>query len=299
MGHDLRASVTSALLVLVPVVASPQSSTPAKGTAHQLFVSVVDQGGAPVTGLTASDFEVHEGGVSRTVTKAGPAGAMMRIALLVDNGFLSGAAINDMRAGLQGFADALPAQDEVMFATIARQFRLRVQPTADRKKLKDSIGLLFLDTGSGTALIDGVLEADDRFLRKATDRPSVFVIVTTDGPESSGVRIEVLNQRIHELAQRAATVHAIVLSHPAEGKGNEPEICMSLTQSTGGHYEAIGTTSSLPDRLKALASLIAEAHRQTSTQYQIEFLSDAKTPQAIEIGVARPGVKVEVSPRPK
>jgi hypothetical protein len=299
MRLGFRVSVTSALLALVPVLAWPQSSSPAKGTAHQLFVSVVDQGGAPVTGLTVSDFEVREGGASRTVTRVGPAGGTMRIALLVGNGFLSGAAINDMRAGLQAFTEALPEQDEILFATIARQFRLRVPPTADRKKLKDSIGLLFLDTGSGTALIDSLLEADDRFLRKAPDRRPVFVIVTTDGPESSGVRIEVLNQRIHELSQRAATEHAIVLSHPAEGKGNEPEICMSLTRSTGGHYEAIGTTSSLPDRLKALASLILDAHRQAGSQYQIEFLSEAKTPQAIEIAVARSGVKVEVSPRPK
>src|SRR5579864_1463193 len=68
-----------------------------------------------------------------------------RVALLVDNGFLVGNSINSMRVALQAFVDGLPPQDEIMLATIAGPFHLRQAPTSDHKKLKDAIGLIFIE----------------------------------------------------------------------------------------------------------------------------------------------------------
>src|SRR5437762_1803943 len=78
----------------------------------------------------------------------------------------------------------LPPEHEVMLISTGLQLRVRVQPTLDRKKLKDAAAGLFTD-GGGTALMDSVLETDDRFLKKAEERWPVFVILTTDGREVS------------------------------------------------------------------------------------------------------------------
>jgi hypothetical protein len=179
-----------------------------------------------------------------------------RVALLVDNGLLVGNSINSMRAALQAFVDGLPPQDEIMLATIASTFRLRQAPTTDRKKLKDAIGLIFIE-GSGTQLVSSVMEADNRFVKPAKDRAGVIVVVTTDGPETSGDKIAEFNKWLRDLNTRQVVAHAIVMTH-AEGRGNELQICLSLTKSTGGRYESIATATTLPDKLKAIASVIAE-----------------------------------------
>src|SRR5690349_24396848 len=75
-----------------------------------------------------------------------------------------------------------PTRRSSDLVTTGRQARVRVQPTTDRRKLKEAAGGLFID-GAGTVLIDGLLEADDRRFKQADDRWPVFVIFTTDGTE--------------------------------------------------------------------------------------------------------------------
>ncbi len=181
----------------------------------------------------------------------------VRVAVLVDNGFLVGAAVNSIRQGLQVLVDGLPSSDEILLATIAGQMRIRQAPTTDRKKLRDAIGTIFVDQRSGTKLVDSVMEVDERFLKKANLAAGFIVIVTTDGPETSGDRTEEVNRWIREIVQRGVVVHAILLSH-LEGRGNEPQICMALTRSTGGRYQSIGAITALPDTLGAIASVIGQ-----------------------------------------
>ena len=285
---SIRLGMTALLASLAAaVIAAPPQTRVVRVTALDLG------SGAPVLDLGPADFEVREAGIKRTITRVSLTNGVMRVAVLVDNSFLAGPAINYIRTGLQALVDGLPPQDEVVLATISRQLQLRAQPTADREKLKKAIGLVFPDSASGTPLIDGFLEMDDRFVRQAQDRRSVFVILTTDGPETSGAQIEEFNQRLHDLALRAATVHAVVLSHPQEGKGNEPELCLSLTQTTGGHFDSIATNSGIPDKLRAIAGRIAAAQRQMNAEYELEFVSGTKASADIEVGATRPDLRVE------
>jgi hypothetical protein len=206
--------------------------------------------------LRASVLAVAVGGLLAAAEGSTQPPPAKRVALLVDNGFLVGNSINSMRAGLQAFVDGLPPQDEIMLATIAAPFRVRQAPTTDRKKVKDAIGLIFIE-GSGTQLVSGVMETDNRFLKPAKDRAGVIVVVTTDGPETSGDHIAEFNKWLRDVNARQVVAHAVVLTH-AEGRGNEAQICMSLTQSTGGRYESIATVTTLPDKLKTIAAVIAE-----------------------------------------
>src|SRR5256885_2738 len=176
--------VSAPLFALVATAVALPAHAAGKPQTRHVFVHVVDQRGAPVDGLTASDFQLTEGGVARVVTHAGPATDPMRIALFLDTSDAAAAALSHMRAGAIAFLDALPPEDDVLLVTTGRQARVRVQPTTDRKKLKDAAGGLFTD-GAGTVLMDGLMEIDDRFLKNADDRCPVFVIFTSDGTESS------------------------------------------------------------------------------------------------------------------
>ena len=153
-------------LLLIPGRAPAQSKPSGKLHARSVFVKVVDVTGKPTEGLTASDFEITEGGVKRPVIKAGPATSPMRIAVFADTSDGATNALNHIRGALVSFADALAAPHELMLVTTGRQMRVRVQPTTDRKKFKDTASGLFSD-GGATPLMDALLEVDDRFMRKA------------------------------------------------------------------------------------------------------------------------------------
>ena len=282
MKQIVRASALVAGALCAPLLAQAQ------GRPQHLYIRVTDAGGAPVPGLSASDFEVHEGG-------AAPAPSIMRIALLVDTGPLVDPIIKDVRASLSAFLDELPPRHDIMLGTLGRRFEVRVPTTSEYEKVKKSAQILLAERDGGTYLLDGLLETDDRLFRNAPDRRPFMVIVTTDNADPSRVRQDVLNRRINEIYDHGVTVHAVVITHPGED-GNERDICANLTQSTGGHLDIVSATGvALPDKLKAIGARLAAAHRQMSAEYAIEFQSNATSPQPIEITVSRPDLKIEFS----
>jgi len=283
-------------LVLVALLAGA-SMAAGKLQPRHVFVHVVDERGAPVTDLAAGDFQVSEGGVARAVTHAGPATDPMRIALFLDTSDAAATALTHLRAAAVGFLDALPPEDEVLIVTTGRQARVRVQPTADRRKLRETAGGLFTD-GAGTVLMDGLLEVDDRFFKKADDRWPVFVIFTSDGTESSaGAHEKAFNKWAVGLGARGATVHAFVLKANRGGGGTPDVIAMTLTRNTGGRYDMMNTTNALPEKMKALAERLALDHRRMTAWYRIDFQTDTAEFTPINVGVARGGVRLEISDR--
>jgi hypothetical protein len=290
----LFALITLAFLGL-PASAVGQNRQSQKGQTRRLFVSVIDQAGSPVLDLASGDFNVTEGGTARTIVRAGLATSPMRVALLVDTSDAASAALPHLRAGLIAFLDTLPPEHEVMLVSTGRQIRVRVQPTTDRKKLRDAAGSLFPD-GAGTVLMDGLVDIDDRFMRKAEDRWPVFVIFTSDGTESSAAAHEKeFNTWSQGLSARGASAHALVLK--VKGSGVPDMVAMGLTRNTGGRYDMMNTSNALPDKLKALATQLAADHRQMATKYQLDYLSDSSTPGAVDVGVGRSGVKLQTSYR--
>jgi hypothetical protein len=279
--------------VLIAAALGTAPAAHGQGTPRLLHVRVTDAGGAPLPGLRPTDFELREGGALRTVTRAAPAASVMRIALLVDNGPLMIPIIKELRAGLEAFFVESPARHEIVFATLGRRFAVREPLTDNYAKLKKSASVLLAEHDGPTMLLDGMLEADEKYFAPTRDRLPMMVIVTTDNMDRSKVRQDVLNRRIDEILRRGVMVDAIVLTHPGES-GNERDICTNLTQSTGGHLDILtGSASALPERLRAAGARLADAHRNTSTAYEIEYLSEATVPEPLQISVSRPGARIE------
>jgi len=280
--------------VLLAATASAQPKKAGAMHVRHIFVSVTDATGAPVPGLTAADFKVLEGGQPRVVAKAGPATDPMRIALMLDTSDAAATALTHMRAGAAAFLDALPPEDEVILITTGRQMRVRVQPTTDRRKLKDAAGALFTD-GAGTVLMDGLLEIDDRFFKKGDDRWPVIVLFTSDGTEAStGSREKEFMKWAPLLATRGITVHALVFKTP-KGSGMPEIVAENLTQNTGGHYDVMNTTMGLPDKMKALGEKLALDHRNMINWYAVDIQTDGADSATLDVGVPREGVRLQIS----
>ena len=298
LGPRVCTLAVVSLLATAPLVAQ---KAPAKGRTRQIFVRVVDRAGTPVLDLQPSDFDVQENGAKRDVVRARLATSPMRVAVLVDTSDAANPSLNPIRAALTQFFDTLPPEHEAMLISTGRQMRVRVQPTTDRKKLKDAASSLFMD-GGGTQLMEAVLEIDDRFMKKAEDRWPVFVVLTTDGTEGSPeARENEFNRWLKALAERGLTIHAIVLKVAAgqtAGRNTTgvPEVlAMNMTQTSGGRYEFVNTANSVPEKMKALATALAGDFDAARTRYEVVFASDAPANAPVNVGVAREGVTLKIT----
>jgi hypothetical protein len=186
-----------------------------------------------------------------------PAAALepARVALLVDTSAGTSASLTQLRAGLAAFIDALPPGPDILFVTTGRRIQVRVPPTTDRQKVKESIAGLLSD-GGPTPLMDGLLEVDARFMSKAADRRSIFVIVTGDGTESSvTVHGDAFNAWLGQVQRRHASGHALVIK---SGNGMPEVIASALARTTGGSFQTVSPRSPLTEPMTGIAARIVD-----------------------------------------
>ena len=178
----------------------------------------------------------------------------MRVALLVDTSEAAAPAISQLRTGVVAFIDALPPEHEIVLVSTGRRVQVRVQPTTDHKKLATAANGLLAD-GGPTPLADALLEVEDRFMKKA-DHP-VFVIVTGDGPDSS-IRTDdrTFNGFLQDIRTKQIPAHAIVLKY--KGNGMAEAIASLVVRASGGRLQSMSDAKALPERMKALAELVAQ-----------------------------------------
>ncbi len=282
---------------LVALSCLAMASASAQSTSRRIYVSAVDAAtGVPVANLGPADLAIKEDGAPATVTKVALSIHPMRIALLVDTTDTSHYEIADLRAALDGFIDAVPTPHEMLIVSTGQQVRVRVQPTADRKRLKDAAKNIFYDGhGGGTLLFDALFEVDNRFLKKAGDMTPVILIVTGDGAEvSQRYDQKAFTSLANGIALRGIQVHAAVFSRGAiQAPGSMSQFLGNLTK---GHVELEPVSKTLPERLKALAVQIVESDTKMASWYDVDYQSASKAAQpATEVVTIRQGIRTQIS----
>ena len=313
------------LAAVLAICAALGTVATAQGQLRRLYVSVTDARGNPVLDLYQFEFDVIENGVSVPVERSRLSRDPLRIALVVDSSEGAAPGIIDIRAGLHAFINAVPEEHEVGLITVGRQMRVRAQPDTDRTLLRQMV-TEFAPDGGRAALLDGLRETDERFMRRLEDgRWPVFVIVTTDGPEGSG---SISTDRYVELVQgmmhRGAIAHAVVVQL-ARAMGNvQPmsrqtvpsagppraanstipdrtpdagEVSLNLTSNLRGTHLMLVASSALPDQLRGLGQRIVADHRLMTTRYEVEYRGNANLAVGAMARVTRQGLQVVSSPR--
>ena len=289
MRRCVTALAATLVLALVPHSLSAQRIT------RRIFVNATSGAGSPVLDLTAADFQVTENDAQREVARAALGTAPLRIVLLVDSSTTMAPMINDFRAALNAFIDALPAEHEVTFITTGTQIRIRAQPTTDREKLKMEAGR-FASDGGANSFVDTLLESDRRFLKPAPAQWPVFVIAVTDNGESlRQPRVVDYNRFMADFLLRGGSAHGVIVQ--GRGTGQVTDFARNLVQNTGGLFGIINLANSLPERMKGIAERLAADHQKMINWYELEYPSDAKLQEPrIQVNVGRPGVNLRMSP---
>lgn len=260
----------------------------AQAVERTVYASVLDKDDAPVAGLSAGDFIVREDDTAREVLRVLPATEPMQIAVLVDTSQAIEEHMLDVRSALRAFFKQMGGKHDIALIGFGERPTVLSDYTRDAARLEKAIGSVFARSGSGTYILDAIVETSNGFRRRKATRPHIIVYAAR-GPEFS----ERYHQSVIEaLRDSGATLHTLMLTKPgaAMNTREEQELAKSVadgTRMTGGRRDDLLTPMALSDRLQSLG-------HELENQYQIVYARPQRLvpPKTLEVTSKRPSVTV-------
>ncbi len=303
--HGVRSRrVPFAPLVAAAILAAPLAPTRsavAQSGNESMFVSVLDSSGAPVAGLTTTDFIVEEDGTEREVLGVQPAVAPMQIAVLVDTSGSVTDATGDLRRGLEALVDRLSDGNELALLTFGGTPRILVESTARPDRFRDGIGQVFPASNSAAYLLDALVETARGFERRESARP-VIIAITGEGPDYSNRDSA---QVLDALKDSRAAAHMIVLrgaQNPAfntdptefgvsDGDRERDLVLDQGPRTSGGQRHDLLLSARLHETLDELAAVLIN-------QYEVVYSRPASLipPEAITVRMRRDDLSARGTP---
>jgi len=295
MAHLLTALTLPAVLAISMLW--PESQTPQRPASErrtrEVYVSVLDGSGKPVSGLTAADFVVKEDNVAREVLKVGPATEPLTLAVTVDDSQASTAAIQFIRDGLTGFFKKLDGKAQIALSTYGERPTPLVEYTDSTAQLQKGVGRLFARSAAGAYLLEALVELSGGLGKREAKRPAIVVVAVERGAEFSTLYYATV---LDALKRSGATLHVLAIGSPASSDTDELRnrnmVIAEGTSLTGGRRDQILAESGLADRLAQLAD-------ELTNQYVVSY-SRPETlipPQKIDVSVSKPGLTVRAPKR--
>jgi VWFA-related protein len=228
----------------------------AKCPIDKLIVTVTDDQGRPVSGLTSSNFTLKEDGQVRAVTVAGASGgSALSVALVLDTSYSIGSLVTQLQTAAKNLVTQLPAAAQIALYTFSTSTSLVQDFTTDRAAVTrgiDKIAAL-----GDTAIYDAIATAVQR-LRSQSGRR--VIVLETDGDDNSS-KVTV-DTAILQAQDAGVSIFVVGV-----GDGIDDRILKRIAQDTGGAYRAVQTASDLATALQALGQTIANG------QYEITYTS--------------------------
>lgn len=283
MRFLVRVLLMAAMTALIP--ASPLW---AQADEKTVYATVLDGSGAPVSGLSVSEFIVREDGLAREVLRVSPATEPLQIALIIDTSQAIEPHVANLRTALRAFFKEMGGKHEIALIGTGDRPTVLTDYTRDSARLEKALGSVFGNAGSGTRLLDAIISAADALRRRKAPRPTI-VSITAQGPEFSERHHDYV---LEQLRESGATLHSLVLTTPGviSGNGDDQELERSLgegTEKTGGRRDDLLTSMALTDRLQVLG-------RELNGQYRITYTRPHTLlpPKAMEVAVKGPDLTV-------
>jgi len=285
--HVVTRQVPIAAWLLVAAALLPPAGAHAQAVPRSMYVSALDEAGAPVADLGPSDFLVREDKAQREVLRVAPADEPMQLAVLVDNTQAARNYIGDIRNGLDGFVTEMTngMKNELSLTALAERPTVLASPSIDRAQIMKGVYRIFEQRQSGSYLLDALIEVSKGFSKREARRP-VIVVITTEGPEFSSRRYEDVLKPLHEVG---AALHVLVLGPPSnsidEDARNRSAVLDEGPRTTGGRREMLLASSALPGSLKKLATELKRQYLVTYARPQTLI-----PPESVTVSATRPGL---------
>src|SRR4051794_16308988 len=179
--------LVAALWIGLPTAPAAQRSS---GRERSLYVSVVDQDGAPVPDLAPSDVVVKEDNLTREILRVAPADEPMQIAVLVDTSQAASEHVSHIRLALPPFVaelttpNAAGRKNEIAIIGLGERPTILSDYSSDPRQVKKGIDRIWSLQSSGMYLLDAIVEVSKGLKKREAQRP-VMISIATSGQEFS------------------------------------------------------------------------------------------------------------------
>ena len=288
----LKTVLAIGLAVLALTPPAPQDQRAPQSAAREsrtrsVYVSVLDNRDAPVSGLGIADFVVREDGVAREVVKVEPATAPLDVMLLVDDSQALNAALQPTREGIDRFIDKMQGAGTLGLMSFGERPTSLVKPTTDAAMLKRGAGRIFARTAAGTYLLEAIQEVSRDFRRRESDRKHI-VITWMQGTEFSNLHYQNV---LKDLDASGATLHVLEIGGPNDSRTDELRnlnmVISEGTKRTGGRRDQVLAES-------GIAEVLPRVVDDLKAQYVVSYghPDTLIPPEKLQVTVNRPGVTV-------
>jgi Ca-activated chloride channel family protein len=207
----------------------------------EVYATVTDRTGGPVTGLRQSDFEVYENNTRQDISAFAAGEFPLTVALGVDRSWsMAGNPLRLAKQASQSFLRALKPDDRSMVVAINNEAEVIAPLSASRATQARAIDAL--DPWSTTALHDAVMATLDR-LEPEPGRQAL--VVFSDGADRYS------HATASQVMERARRSNALI--YPIAFGKQRPALLAELATVTGGRSFLLRDARELDATLAAIA----------------------------------------------
>jgi Ca-activated chloride channel family protein len=207
----------------------------------EVYASVTDAEGNPITGLTQSDFELRENGELQTIANFTAGNFPLAAAVAIDRSFsVAGTKLSVAKAAAQAFLEELRPEDQAMIIAVGSQVETLAPLSTDRTSQQDAVARL--DAFGTTGLHDAIIHAIEA-VQPAKGRRALIVLSDGDDRYSESPAAEVL-----ERARRSD-----VMVFPVAIGRTRPPLFAELAMLTGGRSSHATDGAKLSETVRAIA----------------------------------------------
>lgn len=244
----------------------------------EVYATVTDAKGQPVTGLTRDDFEVLEDGARQEVSAFTAGEFPLSAAIAADRSFSMGRErLAAAQSGARLFLGALRPQDQAMVIAIGSEIEIAAPFSADRAAQYRAVAAL--DRWGTTSLHDAIVAAIEA-IQPAGGRRALVLLSDGDDRYSQASAADALARA------RAADV----LIYPIALGERRPALFAELAALTGGRSAHLRDTRELPRTLREIADELRQQYLLGYTPKRP--LEEKGEWRAITVRVRRPGLTV-------
>jgi Ca-activated chloride channel family protein len=243
----------------------------------EVYATVTDRNGQPVTGLTAADFQVAEDELPQAITTFAAGEFPLSITIALDRSFsMAGPRLTLSKQAARSFVAALRPADEVMVLAIGSEVETITPPVPAREAAATRWEAI--EAWGTTPLYDASVQALEAIQARRGRRALLLI---SDGIDRDSQTTGT------ELIARAR--ESGVLVYPVAIGGTRPPLFGELANVTGGRSFFIDD----PKRLESQLAILA---RELRSQYLLGYTPSeppgpARAWRSIQVTVSRPDAR--------
>jgi Ca-activated chloride channel family protein len=267
------------MLVCASPAALPALAQFASGVSVvEVYATVTDEKGEPVTGLTAADFQLFEDGSAQQVSTFVAGDFPLNAAIALDRSFsVAGERLEAIKRAAHTFIDAIRPEDRLLIVKIGTTFEVADARTAQHAQIDQ------VDAWGTTALHDSIIESIDAVESARDARGRHALLIFSDGADRYS------RASAADVIARARRSNVIV--YPIAIGRERPALFAELAALTGGRSVYARDGRGLPEAVKSIA-------RELRYQYLLGYspsrpLTEGKGEwRSIQVKVNRARVRV-------